>query len=205
MNGFAGIVLNEFGPQMPADALRYLERIRDGAQRMGALIDDLLAFSRLSRQSMRHGHVDSVKLVQNVLDESAPQREGRTIEIRVGKLPDCHGDAALLRQVWVNLISNAVKYTGGREAAVVEIGCERENNENVFFVRDNGTGFNMQYANKLFGVFQRLHRADEFEGTGVGLAIAQRIVHRHGGRIWADAAEGRGATFCFTIEGERAR
>ncbi len=205
VNGFAGIVLNEFGPQMPADALRYLERIRDGAQRMGALIDDLLAFSRLSRQSMRHGHVDSVKLVQNVLDESAPQREGRTIEIRVGKLPDCHGDAALLRQVWVNLISNAVKYTGGREAAVVEIGCERENNENVFFVRDNGTGFNMQYANKLFGVFQRLHRADEFEGTGVGLAIAQRIVHRHGGRIWADAAEGRGATFCFTIEGERAR
>jgi PAS domain S-box-containing protein len=205
VNGFAGIVLNEFGPQMPADALRYLERIRNGAQRMGELIDDLLAFSRLSRQSMRHGEVDSVKLVQNVLDESAPQREGRKIDIRIGQLPACHGDAALLRQVWVNLISNAVKYTGGREEAVIEIGCARENNENVFFVRDNGTGFNMQYADKLFGVFQRLHRAEEFEGTGVGLAIAQRIVNRHGGRIWADATEGRGATFCFTLPGEETR
>jgi PAS domain S-box-containing protein len=203
VNGFAGIVLNDFGPQMPADAQRYLERIRNGAQRMGELIDDLLAFSRLSRQSMRRGVVDSVKLVQNVLDESVSQREGRQIDIRMGELPACHGDAALLRQVWVNLISNAVKYTGGREAAVIEIGCERENNENVFFVRDNGTGFNMQYADKLFGVFQRLHRAEEFEGTGVGLAITQRIVHRHGGRIWADAAEGRGATFRFTVEGEK--
>ena len=202
VNGFAGIVLNEFGPQLPADALRYLERIRNGAQRMGELIDDLLAFSRLSRQSMRHGDVDSLKLVQNVLDESASQREGRQIDIQIGELPTCHGDAALLRQVWVNLISNAIKYTGGRESAVVEIGCERKNSENVFFVRDNGTGFDMKYADKLFGVFQRLHRADEFEGTGVGLAIAQRIVHRHGGRIWADAAEGRGATFCFTVEGE---
>jgi PAS domain S-box-containing protein len=203
VNGFAKIVLNDFGPRMPADAMRYLERIRNGAQRMGELIDDLLAFSRLSRQSMRHEDVDSLKLVQNVLDESALQREGRQIDIRLGELPACHGDAALLRQVWVNLISNAIKYTGRREAAVIEIGCERKDNEDVFFVRDNGTGFNMKYADKLFGVFQRLHRADEFEGTGVGLAITQRIVHRHGGRIWADAAEGRGATFRFTVEGEK--
>jgi PAS domain S-box-containing protein len=199
VNGFAEIMLNEFGTQIPSEALRYLERIRNGAQRMGELIDDLLRFSRLSRQSMGHGEVDSFMLVQSVVDESAPQREGRQIDIRIGNLPACHGDAALLRQIWVNLISNAIKYTGGREAAVIEIGCERKNNENVFFVRDNGTGFNMKYSNKLFGVFQRLHRADEFEGTGVGLAIAQRIVNRHGGRIWADAAEGRGATFFFTI------
>ena len=202
MNGFAGRVLKEFGPQVPADARQYLERIRDGGQRMGALIDDLLAFSRLSREAMTCQVVDSARLVQVVLDESGPQREGRQIEIHVGTLPDCHGDPALLKQVWINLISNAIKYTGGRESAIIEIGCEHKNNEDVFFVRDNGAGFNMRYANKLFGVFQRFHRADEFEGTGVGLAIVQRIIHRHSGRIWAEAAEGRGAAFYFTIEGE---
>jgi PAS domain S-box-containing protein len=202
VNGFARIVLNEFGPQLPADALRYLERICGGAKRMGELIDNLLTFSRLGRQSMRHRDVDLAKLVQDVLDESAPQWEGRQIDIRVGNLPACRGDAALLRHVWVNLISNAIKYTGRRESAVIEIDCERKDNCNVFFVRDNGTGFNMQYSNKVFGVFQRLHRAEEFEGTGVGLAIVQRIIHRHGGSIWADAVEGQGATFYFSIEGE---
>jgi PAS domain S-box-containing protein len=201
VNGFAGMVLHEFGPQVPADARHYLERIRNGAKRMGELIDDLLAFSRLSRESMSCRVVDSLKLLQAVLEESAPQREGRQIEIKVGHLPPCCGDPALLKQVWVNLISNAIKYTGGRESAIIEIGCEQNNGKNIFFVRDNGAGFNMKYANKLFGVFQRLHRADEFEGTGVGLAIVQRIIHRHGGRIWADAAEGHGATFYFTIEG----
>lgn len=109
---------------------------------------------------------------------------------------------ALLKQVWVNLISNAVKYTRGRDPAIVGIGCNRKDNENVYYVRDNGTGFDMQYAHKLFGVFQRLHRADEFEGTGVGLAIVQRIIHRHGGRIWVQAEVNRGATFYFTFEGE---
>jgi light-regulated signal transduction histidine kinase (bacteriophytochrome) len=202
VNGFAGRVLKEFEPQVPADARQHLERIRNGTQRMGELIDDLLAFSRLSRESMSCRVVDSVKLVQVVVGESAPQREGRQIEINIGKLPDCHGDPALLKQVWFNLISNAIKYTGGRELAIIDIGCERKNNEDIFFVRDNGAGFNMKYANKLFGVFQRLHRADEFEGTGVGLAVVQRIIHRHGGRIWADAAQGRGATFYFTIAGE---
>jgi PAS domain S-box-containing protein len=199
VNGFAGIVLEDFGPQLPQEGRGYLERIRAGAVRMGVLIDDLLAFSRLSRQSVNRQTVNSMRIVNEVLDELQPQREGRQIEIKIGELPACHGDAGLLKQIWVNLISNAVKYTRGREPAIVEIGCTRENGENVFFVRDNGAGFDMQYANKLFGVFQRLHSANEFEGTGVGLAIVQRIVHRHGGRIWAQAEVNRGATFYFTI------
>jgi PAS domain S-box-containing protein len=199
VNGFAGIVLEDFGPQLPEECRRHLERIRAGALRMGMLIDDLLAFSRLSRQAVNRQAVNPARIVNEVLDELKPQRDGRQIEIKVGELPACHGDPALLKQVWVNLISNAIKYTRGREPAVVEIGCARENDENVYFIRDNGAGFDMEYANKLFGVFQRLHRADEFEGTGVGLAIVQRIVHRHGGRVWAKAEVNRGATFYFTI------
>ena len=199
VNGFAGIVLEDFGAQLPEEGRRHLERIRASALRMGMLIDDLLAFSRLSRQSVNRLTVDTNQLVQSVLDELKPQRDGRQIEIKIGELPVCHGDPALLKQIWVNLISNAIKYTRGREPGIIEIGCAPENNENVFFVRDNGAGFDMQYANKLFGVFQRLHRAEEFEGTGVGLAIVQRIVHRHGGRVWAQAEVNRGATFYFTI------
>jgi len=202
VNGFAGIVLEDFSPQLPEEGKRYLERIRNGGQRMGELIDDLLAFSHLSRQSVNRQTVDTTKLVQNVFDELKPQRDDRRIEIKVGELPACHGDPALLKQVWVNLISNAIKYSRGREPAIVEIGCTHENGENIYFVRDNGAGFDMQYANKLFGVFQRLHRNDEFEGTGVGLAIVQRIVHRHGGRVWAKAKVNEGATFYFTLEGE---
>jgi len=202
VNGFAGIVLEDFSSQLPEEGKRYLERIRNGGQRMGELIDDLLAFSRLSRQSMNRQAVNSVKIVRDVLDELKPQQNGRQIEVKVGELPACHGDPGLLKQVWVNLISNAVKYSRVREPAIIEIGFARDNDENVYFVRDNGAGFDMQYANKLFGVFQRLHRADEFEGTGVGLAIVQRIVHRHGGRVWAKAEVNRGATFYFTLEGE---
>jgi light-regulated signal transduction histidine kinase (bacteriophytochrome) len=162
----------------------------------------LLAFARLSRQRVNRQSVDTTRLARNVLEELKPQLDGRRLEIKVGSLPACHGDPALLKQVWVNLISNAIKYTRGREPAIVEIACTRENDENIFLVRDNGAGFDMLYANKLFGVFQRLHRNDEFEGTGVGLAIVQRIVHRHGGRVWADAAVNRGATFYFTLEEE---
>jgi PAS domain S-box-containing protein len=202
VNGFAGIVLEEFGSQLPEEGKDYLKRICNGGQRMGVLIDDLLAFSRLNRQQVNRQSVDTNSLALNVLEELKPQLDGRRVEIKVGSLPVCHGDPALLKQVWVNLISNAIKYTRGREPAIVEIACTCEKDEDVFLVRDNGAGFDMQYANKLFGVFQRLHRNDEFEGTGVGLAIVQRIVHRHGGRIWADAAVNRGATFYFTLEEE---
>ena len=169
---------------------------------MGVLIDDLLRFSRLSRTSLNKQQVNTGKLVGNVLESLNSERQGRQVDIRIGDLPECQGDAGLLKQVWVNLISNALKYSSRRDTAVIEIGCKLEHGENVYFVRDNGAGFNMRYVNKLFGVFQRLHRADEFEGTGVGLAIVQRIIHRHGGRIWADAALNQGATFSFTLKEE---
>jgi light-regulated signal transduction histidine kinase (bacteriophytochrome) len=165
------------------------------------LIDDLLMFSRLSRQALEKRTVDTTLLVNECLGELAAARAGRQVEIRLGALPPCEADRSLLKQVWLNLLGNALKYTGRREHAVVEIGCTREPGGAVYFVRDNGTGFDMRYVHKLFGVFQRLHRADEFEGTGVGLAIVQRVVHRHGGRVWAEAAVDRGATFYFTLQG----
>jgi PAS domain S-box-containing protein len=200
VDGFSQAVLEDYGAQLPDEGRRDLQTIREGAQRMGQLIDDLLKFSRLSRSPLNKQKVNIGKLVGNVLESLNSQREGRQVEIHVGALPECEGDGALLNQVWVNLISNALKYTRRRETAVIEIGCKLENDENVYFVRDNGAGFDMRYVNKLFGVFQRLHRADQFEGTGVGLAIVQRIVHRHGGRIWAEATLNQGATFYFTLK-----
>jgi signal transduction histidine kinase len=200
VNGFAGIVLEDFGSHLPEDGRRYLERIRNGGRQMGELIDDLLGFSRLGRQAVDRQDVNMLKLVQDVLEELKSQRAGRQIEISVGNLPSCQGDLSLLKQIWVNLISNAVKYTRERAPAIIEIGCTREKGGHIYFIRDNGAGFDMQYANKLFGVFQRLHRSDEFEGTGVGLAIVQRIVHRHNGSVWAQAELNRGATFYFTLE-----
>lgn len=138
--------------------------------------------------------------VRAVLDELRAAHSRRAIDVRLGELPPCEGDPALLKQVWVNLLSNAFKYTANRAAAEVEIGMLQKDGANVYFVRDNGTGFDMRYASKLFGVFQRLHLQEDFPGTGVGLAIVQRIVHRHGGEIWAEAAVDRGATFYFTLK-----
>jgi len=200
MNGFAGMVMDEFASQLPAEAARYLGRIRHGAMKMGELIDDLLGFSRLGRQPVKREEMSMAAAVRNVLHDLAPECEGRAIEIKTGTLPDCWGDPSLLKQVWLNLLSNAIKYTRGRDPATVEIGCETGHGENVYFVRDNGAGFDMKHVHKLFGVFQRLHLADEFEGTGVGLAIVQRVVHRHGGRVWAEAEKDRGAIFRFTLE-----
>jgi signal transduction histidine kinase len=202
VDGFSQAVLEDYGPQLPEEGRRYLQTIRGGAQKMGVLIDDLLTFSRLSRAPLNKQKINTSRLVRSVLEDLRDQQTGRRIELRIGELPACLGDQALLRQVWFNLLSNALKYTQKREAAVVEIGCEPGPECEVYFVRDNGTGFDMRYADKLFGVFQRLHRAEDYEGTGVGLAIVQRVIHRHGGRIWADAAVDRGATFFFTIEEE---
>jgi light-regulated signal transduction histidine kinase (bacteriophytochrome) len=170
------------------------------------LIDDLLTFSRLSRLPLKKREVNTVRLVRDALRELGFSQNGRKVDMRIEEVPPCLADAALLKQVWLNLLSNALKYTRQRDSAVVEVGCTRDSgkDEHVFFVRDNGTGFDMRYSHKLFGVFQRLHRAEDFEGTGVGLAIVQRIVHRHGGRVWANAAVDRGATFYFTL-GEEAK
>lgn len=200
VDGFSQAVLEDYGAQLPEAGRRDLQTIREGAQRMGILIDDLLTFSRLSRSPLNKVEVNTGKLVRNVLEGLKSQEDGREIDVRIGDLPGCLGDPALLNQVWINLLSNAFKYTRRRDPAVIEIGCRRERDENVYFVRDNGAGFDMRYVNKLFGVFQRLHRADQFEGTGVGLAIVQRIVHRHGGRIWAEAELNQGATFNFTLK-----
>ncbi len=215
VDGFSHAVLEDYGAQLPEEGQRCLQTIRDGAQRMGALIDDLLTFSRLSRLPLNKEAVDTGRLVREALEDLSAQKEGRQIEMRIGDLPPCLGDPALLKQVWLNLLSNAVKYSRNRNPAVIEVGWMREpacaqgsgeagrkKDEEVYFVRDNGTGFDMRYASKLFGVFQRLHRAEDFEGTGVGLAIVQRIIHRHGGRVWAEAKVDRGATFYFTLEGE---
>ncbi len=201
LDGFSQAVLEDYGRQLPEEGQRYLQTIRASSQRMGMLIDDLLAFSRLSRAPLVRQEVNAEKLVHNVLDELLAPCEGRKIDLRIAALPSCQGDPSLLRQVWINLLSNALKYSRNRPASVVEIGFETaQSGPGVYFVRDNGTGFDMRYADKLFGVFQRLHRREEFEGTGVGLALVQRIVHRHGGRIWAEAGVDRGATFFFTLE-----
>ena len=200
VNGFSNIVIRDYAAGLDPEAARFLKLVSDNAQKMGRLIDDLLAFSRLGRQSLRKQTVIMADLVQGTLMELREEKAGRRIEVRVGDLPACQADPALIKQVWVNLLSNAFKYTRRSETAVVEIGAQwAEAGSITYFVRDNGAGFDMQYAGKLFGVFQRLHREDEFEGTGVGLAIVQRIVQRHGGRVWAEGHLNEGACFYFTL------
>ena len=172
---------------------------------MGKLIDDLLSFSRLSRKPIQPSRVDMKALAYSVYGELTRESERERIDLRIGKLPAADGDPALLHQVWVNLLSNAIKFSSKVERAVIEVGTKRSEAENVYYVRDNGAGFDLQYAGKLFGVFQRLHSEKEFEGTGVGLAIAQRIVQRHGGRIWAEGEVDKGATFYFSLPRQRSQ
>jgi light-regulated signal transduction histidine kinase (bacteriophytochrome) len=178
---------------------RYLVTIQDSAKRMGNLIDDLLAFSRIGRAETQKTHVSMAQLVKEALTEVRQDAEGRNVAWKVGALPDFYGDRSMLRLVLVNLISNAIKFTRTRAQAEIEIGCADGNpDELVVFVRDNGVGFDMQYVSKLFGVFQRLHESTAFEGTGIGLATVQRIIHRHGGKVWAEGVIDGGATFYFS-------
>ncbi|MBX3606238.1 MAG: PAS domain-containing protein [Piscinibacter sp.] len=204
LDGFSQALIEDHGPALPDDARRHLAIIRETAQKMGHLIDDLLDFARLNRASMNRRPVDCAALVRHAFDSLAHQYAGREVELQVGELPGCDADPALLRQVWVNLLSNAIKYSRQRTPARIEVGCAQVDGTPEYFVRDNGVGFDMRYVHKLFGVFERLHRADEFEGTGVGLAIVQRIVQRHGGRVRAQGEPGRGASFHFTLPGEQA-
>jgi len=202
VDGFSRILLDEHASQLSEQGQGFLRRVRENAVNMGQLIDDLLTFSRLSRQPLKKQNILTADLARQVLDELKQEQNGRRIDASVADLPQCEGDPKLLKQVFVNLLSNAFKYTRKREVARIEVGSENINGETVYFVKDNGAGFNMKFADKLFAVFQRLHRSEEYEGTGVGLAIAQRVIHRHGGRIWAEAAIDKGASFYFTL-GER--
>jgi len=199
IDGFARLLQEDYAAQLDAEASRYLGIIRTSAKQMGNLIDDLLRLSRLGRQPLRKQIVSQTDLVQEVLESLQPDMAQRQIEIVVRKLPPVYADLSLLKQVWVNLLSNAIKYTSKKPSAHLEIGCQIREGERVYFVRDDGVGFDMRYADKLFGVFQRLHPPADYEGTGVGLALVQRIIHRHGGRVWAQASVNQGATFYFTL------
>jgi len=192
--------------KLNAEELRHVHTVQKAAIRMTRLIDDLLAFSRIGRAAMHRQRVRMDELIDETFQELGPELNDRRIDWRRHAMPDAVGDPQLLKQVWVNLLANAVKYTRPRDPAEIEIGADVGDTEIVYYVRDNGVGFNMKYADRLFGVFQRLHSEAEFEGTGVGLANVRRIVQRHGGRTWAEGAEGRGATVYFTmpIEGARA-
>jgi light-regulated signal transduction histidine kinase (bacteriophytochrome) len=170
---------------------------------MGHLIDDLLAFSRMGRKDIEKTAVSTAAMVAEVIQEIAPEEKNGHIQWAIGQIPDLMGDINAIRQVWVNLISNAVKYSAKTEAPFIEIGFLSREGETVFFVKDNGVGFDEKYKHKLFKVFQRLHSADDFEGTGVGLAIVEKVVAKHGGRVWAEAKVGQGACFYFSLPDER--
>jgi PAS domain S-box-containing protein len=201
ISGYVELLTNQFHNSFSEKGKHYLDSIAGSARQMGILIDDLLQFSRNNRQEMRQTRLDMNILLQEVLETIKSDIIGRSIKWDIGKLPNVYGDHALLRLVWSNLINNAVKFTRAKKKARIEIRYREEKREYVFFVRDNGAGFDMQYAQKLFGVFQRLHSQEEFEGTGIGLANVQRIVSRHGGRTWAEAELDKGATFYFSLPG----
>lgn len=201
IHGFARILMEEHGPAFPEEARRYVRLIDEGARQLGALIDELLTFSRLGRQSLQRRAVETAELVRDVVDRLRRENPDRDLTFAVGDLPPCDADPTMIHSVWSNLLSNAVKFTRPQERARIEIGAQPSADGPVYFVRDNGVGFEMEYAAKLFGVFQRLHRAEEFEGTGVGLAIVQRVIQRHGGRVWAESKNGQGAAFFFILGG----
>ena len=200
IDGYAALLRKATEQTLSEKSSRYLQTISDSARQMGQLIDDLLVFSRMGRQEMLHTRIHVDQLIKDVLRDLQPDLKDRKISWKINPLPEVPGDPAMLRQVFMNLLANAVKFTSTRAEAVIEVGVlQQTSSEVVLFVRDNGVGFDMQYASKLFGVFQRLHRAEEFEGTGIGLANVRRIVHRHGGRTWAEGEPEQGATFYVAL------
>lgn len=200
IDGFSHILVDDYADRLDGDAKRSLEAIRRNAVRMGYLIDDILEFSRMSRAKMRHTTIDMTALAQEVFDDvRAAAAAERNIVLKLGDLPPAEGERSMIRQVWANLLTNAVKFTACRAEALIEVGASAGEAETTYWVRDNGAGFDMQYASKLFGVFERLHSPQQFEGTGIGLAIVKRVVERHRGRVWAEAKVDAGATMYFTL------
>jgi PAS domain S-box-containing protein len=199
IDGFSRLLLEEHSRELSDEARHYLERVRQGTRHMGNLVDDLLNLARVGRQELRRQVTGLGSLVEEVRRELEGELTGRAVEWRIGALPFVECDPRLMKQVFTNLLANAVKFTRPRKPAVIEVGGRTANGEPAIFVRDNGVGFSMKYADKLFGVFQRLHRPEDFEGTGVGLATVQRIIQKHGGQVWAEAELDKGATFHFTL------
>ena len=199
IDGFSKLLFEEYSVNLPEEARRYLNRIRDGTRRMGMMLDDLLNLARVGRKDLNMQLTGLSSLLEEAMRDLQPEMAGREIEWRIGNLPFVECDPALVKQVFANLLSNALKFTRPRERAVIEVGETTQDGRAVIFVRDNGVGFSMKYVDKLFGVFQRLHRLEDFEGTGIGLATVQRIVHKHGGRVWAEGKLNKGATFYFTL------
>jgi PAS domain S-box-containing protein len=199
IDGFSRMLLEDYSDQLDAEGQRLLKTICGNSRNMGQLIDDLLAFSKLGRQEMRPEEIKMSELTAAVYAELAASSPERKLQFNLQPLPPAHGDQSMVRQVFVNLLSNAIKFTVPKDVAVIEVGAAEEENHNIYYVKDNGVGFEMKYADKLFGVFERLHSEDEFAGTGVGLAFVQRIIHRHGGRVWAEGKVGEGATVYFIL------
>jgi signal transduction histidine kinase len=198
IGGFSNILLKDFAPQISDDARRLLKIVTSSATQISQMIDGLLNFSRLGRQPLSIQPVDLANLAKQTVDELR-RTQKREFEVKIGDLPPAFGDPELLKSVFANLLSNAFKFSAHTESPRIEIGCRPGNREHTYFVRDNGIGFDLQYAERLFGIFVRLHSEQEFEGHGLGLATAQRILQRHGGRIWAEAEPNKGATFFFTL------
>jgi light-regulated signal transduction histidine kinase (bacteriophytochrome) len=199
IQGYTDMLRDHAKDSLDAKSRRYLTSVSEAAQRMSTLIEDLLDFSRMGRARFQAGQVDMNQLVAEARLELAPEIQSRKITWKIGEVPAAHGDRAMLKQVWLNLLSNAVKYSRKATPAKIIVGAKQRDGDTEYFVQDNGAGFDMKYADKLFGVFQRLHRADQFEGSGIGLANVRRIITRHGGRTWAEAKLERGAKFYFTL------
>lgn len=199
VDSFTTVLKENYAPRLDAEGRRICDRIIGGAVAMGKLIDDLLSFSHIGRTSLHPLPIDMTDMVRFVYDELTEPGERERVELGLAPLPPAVADPGLIHQVWTNLIANALKFSSKKKRAVIEVGAERQGDETVYFVRDNGAGFDERFKEKLFGVFQRLHSANDFAGTGVGLAIVQRIIARHGGRIWAEGEVGKGAKFCFTL------
>ncbi len=202
ITGFSNILLEDYTDTLDAEGKRLLNVIQSNTKKMGQLIDDLLSFSRLGRKEIKKSNVNMEDLAKSIFEELRIIDPERITKLNLQTLPPARGDPTLIREVFVNLLTNAIKFTKNTLNAVIEIGGESKGRENIYYVKDNGVGFDMEYVNKLFGVFQRLHSDKEFEGTGVGLAIVQRVIHRHGGKVWAEGKVNEGATFYFTLPKE---